>query len=119
VGADVEPDLLTTLELKTDPLSKQQELHRYDADIVWRAIRDPYDFVVFVYVTIQIRLKGCCESTTGEIADATKMSVGKVDEVRDYLLEIELLRGEKIKNPSECGRPRWRLTIGEKAKRAL
>lgn len=78
--------------------------------LVLNRCRTPYDLALWTVVKMIAGDDGECFICTEDLATLSMMSMGKVSECRQYLIECGLLDGEIRKDPS-YPQPVWRLRI--------
>ncbi len=77
---------------------------------VWALVRSPHDFILWYVIKEIAGEDGECILATGQLAELTMMSGGKVYDCRKYLIEVGLLEGELRRDPG-YPQPVWHLTI--------
>jgi hypothetical protein len=103
---------MSTVRRMAAEVPEEQLRQALDAAMVaWEHFRDPYDLAVWVHVAMCCILSGACEHSIPETAEFCRMSVGKAQEVRKYLIEQGVIVGGSVDEEGQKGRPRWRLSI--------
>ena len=77
---------------------------------IWAMVRDPYDLVLWHTIKMIAWEKGVCKLSTEDLAVLSMMSVGKVSECRQRLIDLGLINGS-VKKEADYPQPVWHLTI--------
>lgn len=85
-------------------------------NLVWAKARNPHDLTLWIVIKSVCGEDGECILSTKDLSLLAMMSVGQVQDSRDYLLKEKLLTGKVYRDP-EYPQPVWHLTIPDIWKR--
>ncbi len=94
-------------------LSDDSHDHRYfviTPRIVWAFCRTPYDYALWAVIKDIASEWGECKLQTSDLATLAMMSDGQVQDSREYLMAVGLLRGRLYREP-HYHNPVWHLTV--------